>query len=231
MSYEKLNLNNGDTLLAQHLQHIENGIESAHNRQPLTFTGAVSAQYDGSKEIVVKIPTGSTGSTSDSSFETILDFTTTETVVEFQIPIESETIVEKIKNAKTVYMALDIPRDAEDTETSTVGNVSVHLYATWKQTLFSGIPAIPPANVTWAKNGKVAMKYETILWDATNRQIKLPQLTWYAAYVDNYSSAKKTEVNFVNINAFSYLTTKNCYFIISGTQNLCTGTRFILGVC
>lgn len=61
MSYERLNLSNGDTLLATHLQHIEDGIEEASIRQPLTFTGAVEATYDGTEPISVEIPSGGGG--------------------------------------------------------------------------------------------------------------------------------------------------------------------------
>ena len=228
MSYQKLNLDNGDTLLATHLQHIENGIESAHIRQPLIFTGAVSAMYDGGNEVTVQIPYGGGSGSNGTGFNILMDFTTTENVTEFQVPIDTTEIAERIKGATTIYIGLDIPRDTANTETSTVGTVDVFLYASWKQTLFAGISVISPPSVTWAKNGRATMKFENIPWGTSGSHQRMPIFKSYAAYIDNYNSAK-TEFTCASINPFAYVT-KDSYFIISGSQSICAGTRFVVGV-
>lgn len=230
MSYQKLNLDNGNTLLAEHLQHIENGIESAHIRQPLTFTGAVTAKYDGSQEVTVRIPSGGSGDNGYAGFEVLIDFTTTEDVLEFQIPVDDTEIADKIKNSPIVYIGMDIPRDAADTETSTVGTIDVSLYASWKQALFAKIPAISPPNVTWAKNGRVSMMFNNVSWATEGQHQRMPLLKSYAAVIENYSpNGAKCEHTYSSVNPWAYITDKS-YFIITGTQNLVAGTRFILGV-
>lgn len=67
--YTKLDLENGVTFDAEHVAHIEQGIVDVENSIPtipsklpnpnkITFTGAVTAEYDGSEPISVEIPSG-----------------------------------------------------------------------------------------------------------------------------------------------------------------------------
>lgn len=71
MSYVKMNLTDGTTVKAEHMSHIEDGIASTEKAipkklpspNPLKFTGAATAEYDGSEEVTVNIP--QTGGSAD----------------------------------------------------------------------------------------------------------------------------------------------------------------------
>lgn len=108
--------------------------------QPLTFTGAVEATYDGTEPVEIPIPSGGGGGDVD---ELLIDFTTEEEVQQIDIPLTG--ISEKIRNAKTLIFHINIPGlPSADTATDSA-NVEAAFWRTWNMaTIFNG--NIAPSN-------------------------------------------------------------------------------------
>lgn len=88
--------------------------------QPLTFTGAVEATYDGSKAVSVEIPQGGGGS--GGVVKTIVDYVVTEPVSEITIPFTAEMLTD-MQMPCTVVIEMNMPTNpnAEARGTGTIG--------------------------------------------------------------------------------------------------------------
>ena len=158
--------------------------------------------------------------------EKIIDFTTTEPTMEFQIPIDTEEMANKLLNASELHLYLYIPRDAEDTETTTTGNVSVGVVSQGDYhaefAKFEGV--IVPPTVTYKTYSKSLAKIFIEPSDSSVERLSIGiQSKKIANDTSNTSSLYRT---IVDTRGFK----NGGYIFVNGTQNMATGTRFVLGV-
>lgn len=79
------------------------------NPHKLTFTGAVNAEYDGSKEVEVQIPAGGGGGAESSKWELLTTITTAEAVSAINISTTDSGVPFSEKNITELTAFLTIP--------------------------------------------------------------------------------------------------------------------------
>jgi hypothetical protein len=176
----------------------------------------------------IEIQGGTSGDTAD--FEVLIDFTTEQTVAEFQVPIGNAEIVEKIKKATDVYLIMKVPRDTEDT-TDSAGTVTVSLYTSWKHPILSNLSIIPNPTYNWVPSGVAIARF-------TNPPIlegipynENPCLVDVGTFICSQANSDKNLRYMTALNLWKYdRFGSGSYFTIAGTRNMYKGTRFVLGV-
>lgn len=165
-------------------------------------------------------------SSGGGGMEKLVDFTTAETTIEFQIPIDTDEMADKLLKASELHIFLYIPRDAEDTETATAGNVSVGVVSQGDYhaefAKFEG--AIVPPTVTYKTYSKSLAKIFIEPSDGNIERLAIGmQCKKIANDTSNTSSLYRA---IVDTRGFK----NGGYIFVNGTQNMATGTRFVLGV-
>lgn len=158
--------------------------------------------------------------------EKIIDFTTTETTVEFQIPIDTDEMVDKLLKASELHLFLYIPRDAEDTETTTTGNVSVGVVSNggYKAEFAKFEGVIVPPTVTYKTHCRSLAKIFIEPSDSSVEHLAVGIQCKKIANDPNSTSSLYQAI--VDPRGFR----KGGNFFVTGTQNMAAGTRFVLGV-
>ena len=118
---------------------------TAQPMEKLTFTGAVEAEYDGSKPVTVEIPQGGGGG---GAWERICDFSTSEVVSSFAVPL-TEDAKKKCNDVNRIKIALKVTRDSSDTTTSTEGTVDVYFDIGIKEKILVSAKLIPAPTTTY----------------------------------------------------------------------------------
>ena len=112
------------------------------NPHKLTFSGAVSAEYDGSEAVEVVIPQGGGGGGGEKQ---IVSFTVAEDVTQIDIPFTNE-IAETLNTAREIIFDLCFTLPAEDNATAQ-GKLNFGIGASWgMQTFFIQNLACLPTN-------------------------------------------------------------------------------------
>lgn len=206
------------------------------NPQKLTFSGAVTAEYDGSGAVTVTIPEGSGGSGGIKDFETVVDFVIEEEVTNILIPLSDE-VKNKIWNAHFIEIMVHVIASSNEEDTNT-GNLSV---------AFRSSKTDDPSE--WMTNGwyngfLVQEATNAVLDSITNW--KKYAITWALAYADtsiNMSNSiyikthaqnqdiiySKFDYNKNVINS-DFLNTVKALAVWSSAPNFGVGTRIILRV-
>ncbi len=168
------------------------------------------------------------GGGSGGGFKKVLDFTTEEAVTEFSTPTLTQEQADAIANASVLQIVLYVPRDTEDTETSTTGTVNINLYRGWDDIILQKFTAIPKPTETYTKYGNwmflVFKQPKSISYVVdgayTSLMIAYGRFNsgnWVTPSVkgsgDSYRAASETS-----------------YFKVSGSQTMAAGTRFIVEV-
>lgn len=206
------------------------------NPQKLTFSGAVTAEYDGSRAVTVNIPEGSGGSGGIKDFESVIDFVIEEEVTNILIPLSDE-VKNKIWNAHFIELMVHVIASSNEEDTNT-GNLSV---------AFRSSNIDEPSE--WMTNGwyngfLVQEATNAVLDSITNW--KKYAITWALIYADtsiNMSNSIyiKTYAQNQDIiyNKFDYnrnvinedfLKTVKALAVWSSAPNFGVGTRIILRV-
>ncbi len=160
-------------------------------------------------------------------YETIADFTTTEKVSAFNVPI-NKTMIEKLQAADSIVVSLTIPRDTEDTETSTVGTITCGVYLTWKYRLCYSVEfAIPAPIEDWTNNGYIRICQNNLqsLMNDIYTANAISGITGRSSSSKNVTFTQVTPwVRHLNPNSSDH------YFYIEGSQNMAAGTHFVVEV-
>lgn len=160
--------------------------------------------------------------------EKIIDFTTTKTTREFQIPIDTDEMADKLLKASELHIFLYIPRDAADTETTTTGNVSVGVVSQGDYhaefAKFEGV--IVPPTATYMTHSQSLAKIFIDTFEGSAERLAVGMQCKKIANVANANNAYSLYRTLVDTRGFY----KNGNFFVTGTQNMAAGTRFVLGV-
>jgi hypothetical protein len=178
------------------------------------------------QEIAGMVDVPGSGGVAGGALETIIDFTTTEDTVEFQIPIETEEQVAKLRSATEIRIYAYVPRDEKDTETSTSGTATIGLNAnTWKVNWLDA-DIIPPPLTTYKGYGAL---YSIISVPTGDKQGIVPCLANTVITIKNTGGSAPSQRSFtVNTRLVSLNGTS--YFYVSGSQNMAAGTKLIVEV-
>ena len=156
--------------------------------------------------------------------ELLRDFTTTENVTEFQVPIPDAAMAKKLNDALEIRLWLYVPRDAADTTTSTTGSVKIGINRGWNVWMATDLSAIPAPTTTWTGSCDLFVKYTKATVDGT--------VDGSGAAIVQYSHRYKNQspgggVQYME-NSFQAAAGK--YFYVNGTQTMAAGTRLRVGV-
>ena len=198
------------------------------NPNPLTFTGAVTGNYDGSAPLTVEIPSGGGSSGGGSGFQRIIDFTTEEGVTQFSTPALTQEQGDAISDASVMNIVLYVPIDSNDTETSTNGTVNINFYIGWSSDIVRNFKAIPAPTETHQAYGvwnfQVFKHPKSYAYLSNNNEPLL---------VIAYGQFKNTP-HIAPVLSSTTDTLKwaksGYYFTVTGSQNMAAGTRFIVEV-
>lgn len=123
------------------------------NPNALTFTGAVSATYDGSEAVSVEIPSGGSGEGSAESDELLLDFASTEEVTQIELPLTG--LASKINNAAQLKLYVHITLPSADDGTD-LGYLTASIFRTWTVCYFFRQLQKSPSNAyNWMTYSKI----------------------------------------------------------------------------
>lgn len=193
------------------------------NPHALTFTGAVEATYDGSSPVSVVIPQPSSGGSGGAdSVEVLLDFTTTENVTEFHVPIPNAEIAKKLNDALEIRFFLSVPRDTSDTTITTTGKAEIGFNRGWKVSIYNN-NAIPAPSTTWVGRCDLFVQYTKATIDGTIAA---------AAAISQYGLRFQNQNPAGGVSYFenAFLAAEGNYFYVIGTQTMAAGTRLRVGV-
>lgn len=168
---------------------------------------------------------GATDLASSGGIEKLIDITTTGPTDVFQIPIDTEEMANKLLNASELHLYLYVPRDAEDTETNTSGNVSVGVLATgsYEAPFASFENVIPNPTLDYMKLSESIAK---IFVDTFGGSMERNAIGMQYKYVVGGGESSSLYHATVDARGFK----KDSYIFVNGTQNMAAGTRFVLGV-
>lgn len=179
--------------------------------------GACDEEYVNQAIENIDLPTGGSG------YEKIIDFKTTERVTSFDIPL-NKTMMEKLKAADSIVLSLRIPRDTEDTETTTIGTVTCYVYLTWLLGIGKDkVSVIPTPTTAWHKTGFVKIEQH-----ALQTAINDVCVTHTAYYMDNGVDKTINHTSGIVWTRHLDVNATRHYLRIEGTQNMAAGTRFVV---
>lgn len=168
------------------------------------------------------------GGGSGGGFQKVLDFTTEEAVTQFSTPTLTQEQADAIASASVLQIVLYIPRDTEDTETSTTGTVNIYLYHGWDDTIIDKFTAIPKPTETYTKYGNwmflVFKQPKSISYVVDNAYTSL--MIAYGRFNSSNFVAPSVKGSGDSYRAVS----ETSYFKVSGSQTMAAGTRFIVEV-
>ena len=162
-----------------------------------------------------ELPTG-------GEMERVVDFTTEETVVSFSIPIDDD-IKAKIKEASEVRISVMVPTNAEDTTTSTKGNITIKLHlttSTWEPTIIGRENVIPAPTS--------ASQYQAMFAVIDNPKMGI-YATCARGFVNSDTSLGSVFSAAVENNIYKYVAAADA-IKINGSINMAAGTRVIVEV-
>lgn len=169
---------------------------------------------------------GSTGG-GGGALEKIFDITTTEKVTTYQIPIDSQEVVDKIETAKEIRMYLYVPIDAEDTETTISGKVSIKLnHGSWSSAFVQDVDAIPAPNASWNRYRTTFCVFLTPGFYTDNKDESVGVVRFVAQCGLNLNPTIKTDTAKSLFTGFAVGKSID----IVGSQNMAAGTRFVMEV-
>lgn len=156
-------------------------------------------------------------------FKTIADFTTTETVSEIQIPIDTDEMLELCHSAKELRVLMHIEKDSSDTTTD-YGDIEFGAnIGGWYAKFATVAKAIPVSTTDWQNYSDT---YIVAFCDAGQY---VPSPVLIAKALQNYAATvEATQVNWISPD-IPYVS-KGHFFYVRGTQNMGAGTRVVLEV-
>lgn len=181
------------------------------------MTQSVGVDADGGLWTKLGATTGTGG-----VFKTIADFTTTETVSEIQIPIDTDELVELCHSAKELRVLIHIEKDTSDT-TTVDGNIEFGANPGWYAKFATVAKVIPAATTDWQNYSDT---YIVAFCDA-GQYVPSPVLIAKATQ-NAAATVEATQVNWISPD-ISYVS-KGHFFYVRGTQNMGAGTRVVLEV-
>ena len=125
------------------------------NPHTLSFTGAVRATYDGSKEISVEIPNGGgTGGGGVTPYYKVASMTTEEEVKEILIPLSADAIA-KLNAAEAWILEIYLDVSGSTNTDATMGKLTADMHTTWSTNVFFRDleNAVPTTTIAYA--GKI----------------------------------------------------------------------------
>lgn len=159
--------------------------------------------------------------------EKLIDFTTTEPTMGFQIPIDTDDLRNRLLHASEIHLYLYIPRNAEDTESTTEGTVSVGMLSVsgYRPAFISFEKAITNPQTTYIKHSTSIAKIfvDTFATSLERATLVMKSIEPSTGGVTTTFSHRVIDLRGVSASANSYL-------FVDGTQTMATGTRFVLGV-
>jgi len=158
------------------------------------------------------------------SVELLLDFTTTENVTEFQVPIPDATMAKKLNDALEIRLWLYVPRDAADTTTSTTGKVTIGINRGWNVGMLANVDAIPAPTTTWVGACDLFVKYTKATVDGTVGGSG----TAIVQHTNKFHN--QSPGGGVQYMENSFQAAAGKYFYVNGTQTMAAGTRLRVGV-
>jgi hypothetical protein len=173
-------------------------------------------------------PAGGGGGHTMADFETLIDFTTEETVVEFQIPVNTEAS-EKLKTAADIYIILKVPRDIDNETIETTGSVTIKARATsWDKPIVSNKTIITAPSYTWSTYGELYCHVMRSPTSSTEEHAAtLHPVICLGRMHDVYANGRFSEVLNEPNDEWGIGVQK---ITVTATQNMYKGTRFVLGV-
>lgn len=187
-----------------------------------SIDGLATEEYVDNAIANIDIPNG--GETVGGGIETIFDFTTTEGTTVIQLPVDTDELVEKLHNAEELHIQISVPRDNEDTETSTRGRVDAGAYMGWYASFTGEAQIIPEPTTEWIRYGTA---YFVCFCNPTKaNEIYSPVLV--ATMIANQGAGMSYQA--IPIIPDIYRVKKGDYLYVRGTQNMAAGTRVIWGV-
>lgn len=201
-------------------QYSNNTVE--HSVAELAFKSVVPTieEFNSLANQVENLSSGESG-----GIEKLMDVTTTEPTKEFQIPIDTEEMANKLLNASELHLYLYVPRDAEDTETNTSGNVSVGVPVTesYRPAFASFQGAIPNPTLDYMR---LSTSIAKIFVDTFGGSMERNAIGMQYKYV--VGAGESSSLYHVTVDARGFK--KDSYIFVNGTQNMAASTRFVLGV-
>lgn len=184
------------------------------------FTEAEKQEIAEQAAGMVEVSGGNGGA---DSVEVLLDFTTTENVTEFHVPIPNAEIAKKLNDALEIRLYLSVPRDASDTTITTTGKAQIGINRGWN-VLMCNVGVIPAPSTTWVGRGDLFVQYTKAAMEGVVDGVAAA-ISQYGLRFNNQSPSGGV---FYYENAFCAAAGK--YFFVIGTQTMAAGTRLIVGV-
>ena len=155
--------------------------------------------------------------------EVLLDFTTTENVTEFHVPIPNAEIAKKLNDALEIRLYLSVPRDASDTTITTTGKAQIGINRGWNVLMYNA-SVIPAPSTTWVGRGDLFVQYTKATMEGV--------VDGVAAAISQYSLRFQNQGPAGGVSYWenAFWAEAGKYFFVIGTQTMAAGTRLIVGV-